>query len=500
MSIVGDSSNVEPRERLEKELHELEVDRNANLPLILCIVASLAIHGFLLVPRLSEMLSEGHDGVDRTRAASFSVEKEMEKRVPPAPEDEDNSVKLGIEDGTTKSTMTWIGYNEYQEHLAKLSQVDQAAFRDTDEGGQPMPAAQPSQAATVPQVPQPEAAAPPAPSVNQSSPGEQSPAQQRPATPAMAKPPQQQTPPEQKPPEQTQPDAKPTPPPPPSPTSKQDSPPTQQPPAPPPVSAATEETKPAKDAIPIPSADTNKIEPQIQPVEKVIEAKESKDSKDAPPPPKSEEPRDVAPAPPTQIKPEEEKQTDPNAKPPPPPQDPQQQPPKPQDAQQQPAAQPPASAPPTQAATGQQQPSTSPTTGQAPDPSAQPGAKPGPKATGELSDKESDATSVTAAPTKDWKSGKPLAAKGIEVRTKRPYFDELTSISTAPGSPLALIEFNREGKAVTAKLLESSGYDTVDQAILDSLYGWTVNVAKSPQLNKLKPGETLKFKIRLLLR
>jgi hypothetical protein len=155
MSIVGDSSSVEPRERLEKELHELEVDRNANLPLILCIVASLAIHGFLLVPRLSEMLSSSHDGVDRTRAASFSVEKEMEKRVPPAPEDEDNSVKLGIEDGTTKSTMTWIGYNEYQEHLAKLSQVDQAAFRDTDEGGQPMPAAQPSQAATVPQVPQP---------------------------------------------------------------------------------------------------------------------------------------------------------------------------------------------------------------------------------------------------------------------------------------------------------------------------------------------------------
>ena len=163
MSIVGDSSKIEPRERLEKELHELESDRHANLPLVLCIVASLVIHGFLLVPRLSEMLSSHDDGVDRTRAASFSVEKEMEKRVPPPPEEEDDSIKLGIEDGTTKSTMTWIGYNEYQEHLAKLSQVDQAAFRDTDEGGQPMPAAQPSQAATVPQVPQPEAAAPPAP-------------------------------------------------------------------------------------------------------------------------------------------------------------------------------------------------------------------------------------------------------------------------------------------------------------------------------------------------
>ena len=75
-----------------------------------------------------------------------------------------------------------------------------------------------------------------------------------------------------------------------------------------------------------------------------------------------------------------------------------------------------------------------------------------------------------------------------------------TTISTAPANPLALIEFNKAGKAVNATLLEGSGFDSVDQPIIDSLYGWTVDVAKSPQLQKLKPGQTLKFKIRLILK
>jgi hypothetical protein len=93
--------------------------------------------------------------------------------------------------------------------------------------------------------------------------------------------------------------------------------------------------------------------------------------------------------------------------------------------------------------------------------------------------------------------GRPLAAKGLRVLTKRPYFDELTSVTTAPRAPLAEIEFDRTGKAVNCTLLESSGFPSVDQPILDSLYGWR---AQGKELEKLKPGETAKFRIRLLLR
>ena len=468
-------------ERLEHTLHAMESDRNANGPLLIGIAISVVFHSFLLVPSLRSMLDVSHDGSDRSRAASFSVEKEVEKRDPLTDEQKQNELQLGIENGTTKPTMTWIGYEEYQEHLARLSEVDQAAFRDTDQGGQPMPEARQNQP-LVPQVPQPAEAAPPAPDAQQPSMSEA-----RPPSPAH---PPVQPPSPTKPPSQHQ--AKP------QPTSQVASDPSTKPSAPPPISAATEEaTATSKDAIAIPVADQNKIEPMIQPVAKAIDSKE-KEAKDAPPPPKADKPLDEPPTPPDpQTKAPTEKPS-PDEKPSPTdtpsptePTPPSESPSTPQNAS------PPPSPPPTKAAEGQQQPSASPTTGPSPDPSARPGAKPGPKADGDLSDRESDATSTINVPPSQWRNGKPLAAKGLKVLTKRPYFDELTSVTTAPGSPLASIEFDRTGKAVNCVLVESSGYRDVDQAILDSLFGWK---AQGPQLEKLKPGETVKFKIRLLLK
>lgn len=476
MSLAAPGLDSATRQRLERSLQALENDRHPNLPLLAGVVVSLMLHGTLLAPKLQQMLSEGHDGVDRTRRADFSVEKEMEKRQARTDEEkqaeQEELMKLGIEDGTTQSTMTWIGYNEYQQHLARLSEVDQAAFRDTDQGGQPMPQAREAPP-MVPQVPTPAEAAPPAPDAQAAVAAEPSPPQ--PAQPPRPQSPAPQ-PPAQRPPEP----ARPVEPPPPSPERRE----TQASPPPPPKTAATEATPPDPKAIQIPESKTTQVEPTIQPVDKAPE-----NPSDQPPPPDAKDLKDAKdikadPSPPTQAAPQP-------PKPPAPPADPSQQaPPQPPSPPQQPS-------PPTQAAPGKTQPSASPATGPSPDPSARPGAKPGPKADGDLSDRESDATSTVNVPPSQWRTGKPLAAKGLKVLTKRPVFDELTSVTTAPRAPLALIEFDREGTAVNCTLVESSGFPNVDQPILDSLYGWR---AVGKQLEKLKPGETVKFRIRLLLK
>jgi hypothetical protein len=492
------------RQRLEATLHALETDRGASWPLLTGVIVSVLFHSSLLVPQVRDFFAHVNDGIDRSRQASFSLEKEMEKRAPPTPEqlqqEQEDMIRLGIEDGAQQSTMTWIGYKDYQEHLARLANVEQAAFRDTDEGGQPMPAAREA-TPQVPQSPQAQPVAPQAPDTTAAPPGEPAPG---PASPAPQTPPSAAASPASQEPsaQSAQPsEARPAPPPPPSPTDTRPAPETDRPVAPPPKTAATRETAPLKDptAIPIPSADENRVEPTIQPVERAPNPDTAKDPSDAPPPPQAEKAQDAPPAPPVQSPQPEAKPEDPT-QPAAPPQ--QQQSAQPSPQQPQPAApqpRPPAAAPAVQTAPGLQQPSTSPTTGPSPDPSARPGAKPGPKADGELSDRESDATSVKASPPKEWRPGRPLAQQGLELRTVRPQIDELTAISGRPMSALVTIEFDRSGKARNVTLLESTGLRSWDEALEDSLYRWTAVVSKSAKLRNLPPDKTLKFTIKITL-
>ena len=511
MSAVAPSLDPATRQRIEATLHALEADRGSNWPLMLGIAGSLLFHSALMVPQVRDFFAQvhAHDGVDRTRQASFSVEREMEKRPPITAEqqqqEQEDMLRLGIEDGSEKSTMTWIGYKEYQEHLARLSTVEQAAFRDTDEGGQPMTAARQA-TPQVPQVPQPQPAAPQSPDTSAAPPGEPLPSPTATAA-AAATPPAAQAAPATAPPAEAM-AQRPAAPPPPSPADTRPAPQPEQPPAPPPVTAATRETLPTKspDAVPIPVADENRIEPRIQPVERAPDATTAKEPTDAPPPPQAPKPQEAPPAKPVEPQPEA-KPADPAQQPPPepsPPQPPQpqqpalpapQQPPQPQST----PPQPPASAPPTQAAPGQQQPSTSPTTGPSPDPSARPGAKPGPKADGELSDRESDATSMKASPQRDWKPGRPLAQKGLKLLTVRPEIDELTTISGGGRNPLVRIEFDNTGKVRNVVFLETTGSRMWDEPIEDSLYRWRADVQSSPKLRALPAGKTFKFEIRLLI-
>ena len=80
--------------------------------------ASICIHLFLLLP--------GMFAVAEAEGEWTEFEHELEEHVDeqdPAEEPE----RLGLEQSTT-SSMTWIGYEEYREHLAQLSEFDQAQF------------------------------------------------------------------------------------------------------------------------------------------------------------------------------------------------------------------------------------------------------------------------------------------------------------------------------------------------------------------------------------
>ncbi|MDA0803711.1 MAG: hypothetical protein O2819_08175 [Planctomycetota bacterium] len=116
----------------------------------------------------------------------------------------------------------------------------------------------------------------------------------------------------------------------------------------------------------------------------------------------------------------------------------------------------------------------------------------------ERSDRESDARSIVDVPTNIWKNGKPLAAKGLEVRTRKAVFPLLTRITTSPGNPVCMIEFDRNGRPVRCRVLQSSGYrEEIDEPVLDALYRWR---AAGQQLSQLGDGETVHFTVRVLLR
>jgi len=157
---------------------------------------SLLLHATVLVPVFTVALSSASSGETASRLEADAISplpvappEPPEPKDPtrpdepePTPEDppkpDDREVQLGIDDGVANS-MNWIGYSEYQEHLAALAETDQAARRMTDTGGEggaapevtglpPSPdTAPPSQAVAAatptPPVPPAEPALPPEP-------------------------------------------------------------------------------------------------------------------------------------------------------------------------------------------------------------------------------------------------------------------------------------------------------------------------------------------------
>lgn len=86
-------------------------------------VLSLAVHGAVLLPWLGDEADAG------TSEGIADLSREL---APPPPEEEETP--LGLEESLAK-TMNWIGYEEYEEHLARLAETDQAAFTRNRSGG-----------------------------------------------------------------------------------------------------------------------------------------------------------------------------------------------------------------------------------------------------------------------------------------------------------------------------------------------------------------------------
>ena len=93
--------------------------------LLLGLVFSVIFHAAVLLPILIDVST--NDAPERFVELASAIE-------PPAPEPEAQKPELGIEESMTK-TMNWIGYEEYEEHLARLGETDQAEFIMQPSGG-----------------------------------------------------------------------------------------------------------------------------------------------------------------------------------------------------------------------------------------------------------------------------------------------------------------------------------------------------------------------------
>ncbi len=136
---------------------------------------------------------------------------------------------------------------------------------------------------------------------------------------------------------------------------------------------------------------------------------------------------------------------------------------------------------------------------QAPPQPAQPAAQPDDsRQAGDIASKESDPTSTVDVPFDEIKIGKPLAAHGLEIRTRRPIFTSLVMLTAAPADPTIEIRFRRDGTPVKGtRILQTSGDPRIDEAILNSLFRWR---AAGKRLQELPgPEDTIPIRMRIIL-
>ncbi|MFK7961616.1 MAG: hypothetical protein AB8G96_13950 [Phycisphaerales bacterium] len=90
------------------------------------LLLSLLVHGLLLWPAMAGVLASSSSGADAVAAAM------------PVPEvqAEDREIAPGV-DRSAASTITWVGYEEYEEHLAQRAEFEQAAFALPSQADQP---------------------------------------------------------------------------------------------------------------------------------------------------------------------------------------------------------------------------------------------------------------------------------------------------------------------------------------------------------------------------
>lgn len=116
---------------------------------------------------------------------------------------------------------------------------------------------------------------------------------------------------------------------------------------------------------------------------------------------------------------------------------------------------------------------------------------------GEASDRESDPSSLEDAVIV--LPGRPAAAEGLEIITRRPVFSRYVRTVAAPNDPVFKVTFGRDGQVMRATLVQSSGYKDVDDPVYNALLSWR---AKGEKLSDLPSNDTqgLSITMRIVLR
>lgn len=113
------------------------------------------------------------------------------------------------------------------------------------------------------------------------------------------------------------------------------------------------------------------------------------------------------------------------------------------------------------------------------------------------SDRESDAFSVAVG---EYRAGKVIAGRGIEIRPTRPKFGLLARTLTMPAPPKVEVVFGRDGNAKRARIIRSSGYPVdIDEPIINALHEWTASGKVLGELPPL-PSSELRLTLTVFLR
>lgn len=115
---------------------------------------------------------------------------------------------------------------------------------------------------------------------------------------------------------------------------------------------------------------------------------------------------------------------------------------------------------------------------------------------GALSTRESDPTSIIDVPASAWQNGKPLARKGIMLQTVKPRFLTLNLIDGVRFNPIVELIIGRDGVPQHVVIARSSGNAAVNEAIRSALFKWR---ASGKQITDLKPGQTVTIRLKLIM-
>lgn len=98
--------------------------RRSNLTLLVGLLTSVVTHAAVLLPMiLATMTAAVRRPALQEQFDSDEVHVREEEPEPP-------DVALGLEDSKA-STLTWVGYEDYEQHIARLAETEQAAFTQT---------------------------------------------------------------------------------------------------------------------------------------------------------------------------------------------------------------------------------------------------------------------------------------------------------------------------------------------------------------------------------